>query len=58
MLLNNVQCAGTEHDLMECSHNGVFNHDCWHGEDAGVACTSEKFCFKLSLFKDMCNSCT
>ena len=58
IVLDNVQCAGTEHDLMECSHNEVFDHNCDHGEDAGVACTSEQFCFKSSLFKDMYNCCT
>ena len=57
-MLDDVQCAGTEHDLMECSHNKVFDHDCGHEDDAGVACNSEQFCFKLSSSKDMYNSCT
>ncbi|CAI8036273.1 Deleted in malignant brain tumors 1 protein, partial [Geodia barretti] len=40
ILLDNMRCAGTEHELIECSHNGVFNHDCSHEEDAGVSCTN------------------
>ena len=44
IVLDNVRCAGTEHDLMECSHNEVIDHYCDHEENAaGVACTSEQY---------------
>ena len=36
--LDNVACGGTEDSLLSCSHNGVGNHNCVHGEDAGVIC--------------------
>ena len=43
--LDNVQCNGTESSLLECSHNGLFKHNCKHSEDAGVSCSSElKLC--------------
>ena len=36
--LDEVQCNGTEHSLLDCLHSGVLNHDCRHTEDAGVIC--------------------
>ena len=51
IVLDNVQCAGTEHDLIECE---VFDHNCVWEDNAGVACTSEPFCFKPSFSKDNC----
>ncbi|XP_041453692.1 deleted in malignant brain tumors 1 protein-like [Lytechinus variegatus] len=40
IILDNVQCDGTETDLFACPSNGPNNHNCGHGEDAGVECTS------------------
>lgn len=34
--MDNVQCSGTEQRLVDCSH--ITNHNCNHGEDAGVVC--------------------
>uniref|UniRef100_A0A8C4M102 SRCR domain-containing protein n=1 Tax=Equus asinus asinus TaxID=83772 RepID=A0A8C4M102_EQUAS len=48
ILLDNVQCSGTEASLGQCSHAGWFAHNCGHSEDAGVIC-SGKF---LSLFSE------
>ena len=39
--LDNVLCDGSESNLASCRHNGYFNEDCGHGEDAGVICKGE-----------------
>lgn len=36
--MDDVQCNGTESNLLECRHNGWENHDCQHYEDAGCLC--------------------
>ena len=38
ILLDNLDCTGTEGSLLQCAHNGLFSHNCGHGEDAGVTC--------------------
>ena len=43
ILLDNVGCTGSENRLIECSHNGVGQHDCAHFEDASVQCDGKKF---------------
>ena len=40
IILDNVQCVGTETDLFSCPSNGPLSHNCVHGEDAGVQCIS------------------
>ncbi|XP_041472306.1 deleted in malignant brain tumors 1 protein-like [Lytechinus variegatus] len=39
ILLDNVNCAGDEESLAQCSHPGYSNHNCVHHEDAGVVCS-------------------
>ena len=39
--LDNVNCNGTEERLVDCAHNGWAEHNCAHGEDVGVYCSSE-----------------
>ncbi|XP_049711062.1 deleted in malignant brain tumors 1 protein-like [Elephas maximus indicus] len=43
ILLDNVQCSGTEAYLGQCSHAGWFAHNCGHGEDAGVICSENEY---------------
>ena len=44
ILLDSVQCTGSEVTLSECAHSGVGDHDCTHAEDAGVRCLSGERC--------------
>ncbi|XP_076138918.1 uncharacterized protein LOC143122023 [Alosa pseudoharengus] len=37
--MDDVACSGTEQSLTQCSYNS--NHNCGHGEDAGVVCSME-----------------
>ena len=39
IVLDNVQCAGTETRLIDCPANPIGIHNCAHSEDAGVTCT-------------------
>lgn len=38
IVLDNLQCTGTEISLINCTHNGIGVHNCGHIEDAGVQC--------------------
>lgn len=37
ILMDNIQCIGTESALAECPH--LVAHNCGHSEDAGVTCS-------------------
>lgn len=39
--LDDVTCAGHEPDLFRCAHRTWGEHNCHHGEDAGVVCAGE-----------------
>eukprot|EP00057_Strongylocentrotus_purpuratus_P024523 XP_011678997.1 PREDICTED: fibropellin-1-like [Strongylocentrotus purpuratus] len=38
IILDNVQCVGTETNIAFCPHVGYGNHNCGHDEDVGVIC--------------------
>ena len=42
ILLDNVQCTGSESTLSQCPHIGIGTHDCDHFEDVGVRCLAGK----------------
>ena len=37
--LDDVNCNGTETSFLNCSHNGIGQHNCFHSDDAGVLCS-------------------
>ena len=41
IVLDNLQCTGSETRLVDCPHNGLNIHNCAHSEDAGVQCESK-----------------
>ena len=42
ILLDDVQCRGSEVNLLYCYNNGVGNSNCNHEKDAGVFCLPGK----------------
>ena len=38
ILVEGVQCTGSESSLSQCPHDGIGNHYCSHFEDASVRC--------------------
>ena len=40
IILDNVQCVGTETNIGQCMHNGAGLSNCNHNEDAGVSCST------------------
>ncbi|NXQ12999.1 DMBT1 protein, partial [Peucedramus taeniatus] len=39
--LDDVTCTGEERDFFRCAHRTWGEHNCHHGEDAGVVCAGE-----------------
>ena len=38
--LDDIQCIGDETSLFNCRHNGWGIHNCGHGEDVSIRCTT------------------
>ena len=36
--LDDVECSGSDSRLIDCSHAGIGNENCNHGEDVGIIC--------------------
>ena len=45
VLLEDIECAGTERSIVNCSNVnwGSVSPECSHDKDAGVVCTDGKF---------------
>ena len=41
ILLDDINCQGSEGSLAQCSHLGWNKHNCVHGEDVGVRCAMD-----------------
>ncbi|XP_071498165.1 scavenger receptor cysteine-rich domain-containing protein DMBT1-like [Diadema antillarum] len=41
IILDNVQCDGTEATILNCVHAGILRHNCGHSEDASVVCSTQ-----------------
>ena len=45
IVMDDVECAGTESSLVNCTH--TTNHNCNHGEDAGVKCAGKNYLISI-----------
>lgn len=42
ILLDDLQCTGTERSILQCRNKGWYINNCDHTEDVGVVCNSSK----------------
>ena len=50
IMLDEINCVGTESGLAQCGHSGHGNHNCGHSEDAGVVCSGGSDFILFHLF--------
>ena len=39
IILDDVDCEGSENSIFDCQHRGLFTHNCGHAEDTGAICS-------------------
>ena len=57
ILLDEVGCTGNEAHLLECSHRGLLNHNCFHFKDAGVLCPGMFYLWLLASHYNVIPDC-
>lgn len=50
ILLDKVNCEGTETSLADCGHQGFYKHNCDHSKDVGVICNIRKHILHILFF--------
>ena len=53
ILLDDVQCLGTETSIADCSHRGWGVHNCNHSEDVAVSCGRSPLGLQYGNFDDV-----
>ncbi|XP_052220549.1 deleted in malignant brain tumors 1 protein-like isoform X2 [Dreissena polymorpha] len=47
ILIDDLQCLGSETNIQQCRNKGWYNHNCEHSEDVGVFCNSAAMQYRL-----------
>lgn len=45
--LDDLDCSGSEADLLRCESNARAQHDCTHEEDAGLKCGGKRHAYTV-----------